>query len=255
MYERPRYTECIWCGGLPLTWEDVIPNWLRKTWVFAPDATRRLGRTYGDRSVLIGRARRINQAELRVRAVCKPCNGGWMSTLEARAKPIVGPLTRGEAVEIPPTARATIATWATKTAIMYGARVGVLPAERFRREFTRTWEPPARCTVHIAHLEIHSLRLRVEPLRWGPSDLHPARSVEGLIAMMALDLLGIVVFVNPSPSFRLQLPSSLWQVLHPVWPVDLVSQTWPPDLAVSVDDLDAILTRLIAFVSESDQSR
>lgn len=63
----------------------------------------------------------------RVKAVCEPCNSGWMSALEGRVKPYLLPMIKGEIVEIPPEAQESLAVWTLKTALMCQV---MLPQER-----------------------------------------------------------------------------------------------------------------------------
>lgn len=54
-----------------------------------------------------------------VREVCGACNNGWMSSLEAAAQPILTPLILRQPAELDAAAQKTLATWATKTAMVY----------------------------------------------------------------------------------------------------------------------------------------
>lgn len=55
-----------------------------------------------------------------VRAVCANCNNGWMSSLETRAKDVIGPMLSDQRVSLDPSDQALVATWATKTLLMLG---------------------------------------------------------------------------------------------------------------------------------------
>jgi hypothetical protein len=64
--------------------------------------------------------------------VCPACNGGWMSTLENRAKPVMTPLILGTVVskgtELTDASINTINTWMTKTTILLDCTEGTPPA-------------------------------------------------------------------------------------------------------------------------------
>lgn len=47
-----------------------------------------------------------------VRTFCDTCNSGWMSDIEAAAKPIVGPMMTGHATELNAAAQRIVANWA-----------------------------------------------------------------------------------------------------------------------------------------------
>jgi hypothetical protein len=64
-----------------------------------------------------------------VKAVCRSCNGGWLSVLETKAKPLLAPAIRGETQTFSVTEQHTIATWATKTALMCELARLVAPAD------------------------------------------------------------------------------------------------------------------------------
>lgn len=56
---------------------------------------------------------------VKVNAVCKPCNEGWMSDLETAATPIVRPLVLGHTIELTEPDLETLARWAVKTAMVF----------------------------------------------------------------------------------------------------------------------------------------
>lgn len=108
---------CAWCGGGPLSREDLLPLWLAKVladafpsdegYDFAGVYTTAAGegplRTFPQRA-----------PELVVKAVCEGCNSGWMSALEGRTKPFLEPMVRGESVRLEPDRQITLAHWAAK---------------------------------------------------------------------------------------------------------------------------------------------
>jgi len=116
---RPRYLEtqpdCWMCPtrGAPKTNEHVFGRWIIKrlpleTLVFEPHRAGPLGIDYSD-------ARGPMPLEqLKVGRVCAPCNGGWMSALEADADRILFGADR--ALDTSDTQR--LAHWAIKTAVV-----------------------------------------------------------------------------------------------------------------------------------------
>lgn len=64
------------------------------------------------------RGKTIPVMDITVRVPCGRCNGGWMSQLEGRTKPILEAMMSGDAVVLDETAVRTVATWAFKTAAM-----------------------------------------------------------------------------------------------------------------------------------------
>jgi hypothetical protein len=88
---------CIFCNAIGVTVEHVWPKWLR---AFVPATatshnflTGLIHRTRPDREL---RTWAGDPQSRGVKAVCQGCNGGWMSRLEERAKPILLPLLAGQ---------------------------------------------------------------------------------------------------------------------------------------------------------------
>lgn len=91
--------------------EDIIPRWLA-------DELGGKGPIFTDHYVQVGEqiAKRTSKggslASLKLRHVCKPCNGGWMSKMERQTKPLLLPMIRGEPCTVTIAARRQIAAWA-----------------------------------------------------------------------------------------------------------------------------------------------
>jgi hypothetical protein len=103
-------TPCRFCGATnrQITNEHVWPEWLAD---YLP-TFRRHG--HSERwSSAAGRQRwRQPLLMATVRVFCDACNSGWMSEIEAGAKPIVGPMMTGLSVELDPAAQRVVANWA-----------------------------------------------------------------------------------------------------------------------------------------------
>ena len=50
-----------------------------------------------------------------VKQVCKDCNGGWMSELEQRTRPLLAPMLRGQVRTFSAAEQLVLATWGAKT--------------------------------------------------------------------------------------------------------------------------------------------
>jgi hypothetical protein len=48
-----------------------------------------------------------------IRAVCRLCNTGWMSSVEEPVKPVLIPVLQGQRFKLPRTAQHRLATWIT----------------------------------------------------------------------------------------------------------------------------------------------
>lgn len=112
---------CAWCGGSPLSREHVLPQWLAEV---LADAFRAED-GYDIASVCTTvegqgppRTYTAPTPELVLKAVCEPCNTGWMSSLEVEVRPFLEPMVRGEFVQLDEGRQLTLARWAAKVAVL-----------------------------------------------------------------------------------------------------------------------------------------
>lgn len=112
---RPsRIERCLFCDGLPLTREHVLPEWLQE-WS---------GKGIGEHSISLGDERKTFSAppfSTTLKAVCAQCNNGWMSRLEASAKNQLKGLIVGQGRTVETFNQPILATWAYKTTLLQEA--------------------------------------------------------------------------------------------------------------------------------------
>lgn len=127
--------DCIFCDQHADTKEDAWPVWLVEA-LRTGDVIRitRAGSSPLDF--------RQDDIAMRVGVVCRPCNNGWMSRLEALAKPILLPLIKGETAVLGARAQATIASWAVKTAMVFEYTLGKDPRIYWRQEEREAFAAP-----------------------------------------------------------------------------------------------------------------
>lgn len=109
---------CIFCRlpfgpGRPDSREHVWSEWMRDLLPKGP-GTQRLSRFNGDESAELLESRYyagVLQQKFKPRVVCRPCNTGWMSTLEAATKPTLSPLILGHERHLTREDQKTLATW------------------------------------------------------------------------------------------------------------------------------------------------
>jgi hypothetical protein len=108
---------CLFCGraDVKISNEHAWPNWVRA--LFPP------GRTTVTSGPVEGEPRRWIEKDdmgVRVNAVCKVCNEGWMHALEASVKPVLsGPMQTGAATSMSAEQQKSVAAWAYKTAMVF----------------------------------------------------------------------------------------------------------------------------------------
>jgi hypothetical protein len=135
---------CIFCGGGPLTREHLWPDWLRKEAAIREAYEHRIEQEADGletRDVEFSKPP-FNQV---VKAVCSSCNGGWMSTVEANAKPILQDLIYGRGRTLDAGDQRKVATWAFLKACVFDELhplERVVPEEHRQRLFTYG-QPPA----------------------------------------------------------------------------------------------------------------
>src|SRR5579864_3378317 len=120
---RKAQSLCVFCGRDGLSKEHVWPIWTRELIRRNADPVHVraafLVDTNASPVLEESRSRQGAVNTLQVRVVCrKHCNGGWMSRLEAAAKPILTPLIIGQPTYLGQAEQAQVAAWITKTAMM-----------------------------------------------------------------------------------------------------------------------------------------
>jgi hypothetical protein len=104
-----RVSECIFCEGNPLTAEHLFSNWLRNI-VPRDEDSWSGGTLYGSEPSFRGKR---DLFSVKYRVVCGACNGGWMSEIEAAAKPVLAPLILNQRIEMGPSEIQKLASWIT----------------------------------------------------------------------------------------------------------------------------------------------
>lgn len=125
---------CIFCGNAPVTLEHVWPQWLLRRY-----RVTGLVRT-GPRPVAFSK----RSMEIAARCVCKPCNNGWMSELENRARPWLEPMVDGAPTVLDSAAQFAVAAWATKTAMVFEHTLSLPATDIYWRQEERVafQQPP-----------------------------------------------------------------------------------------------------------------
>jgi hypothetical protein len=110
-YPRLVPNACRFCGATDrkITKEHVWPEWL------ADFLARPRSLAHAERWSSTSRRQAFRQPFLSatVKAFCDECNNGWMSELEAAAKPIVGPMVVDEVTDLDADAQRIVANWIT----------------------------------------------------------------------------------------------------------------------------------------------
>jgi hypothetical protein len=221
---------CVFCGRRISGMEHAWPQWI--------------GRLLGNRNVpnltmdfqVSGRSRSRGQwlapqLNVKVRAVCLGCNNGWMSDLEGQVSTFLSPMIMSGIATVLDAGRQTqLATWATKTAMVFeyvNPVTGLLYYDaNERQQVMCTLKPPDGVTVwigryvgpivgcqHLAHV-LSTARDGIE-------------HVQGHLETFAMGQMVIQVLASRAVTVR------SWQgpwnhVLFPMWPLPGYGVVWPP---------------------------
>jgi hypothetical protein len=146
---------CIFCGGTPVTREHLWPDWLRR------EVEIRQGFAHRIEQEADGVETRdikfttppFNQV---VKAVCASCNGGWMSAIEANAKPILRDLIYAKGRALDPDDRRKLATWGFLKPCVFDElhpNERAVPVEHRRRLYTYKRPPATGVAIWIGTYE------------------------------------------------------------------------------------------------------
>jgi hypothetical protein len=142
---------CAFCGKAdgPFHKEDVLAKWLmrevphKKPWIKV--IGKKTGKFFVTRSGL----------GLLNRAVCKTCNGGWMSRLENLVRPILQPMMRGQPLPLSKEDQLVLVRWLMKTAMMMEFVRDAIPMffrSEDRRSFFESSAIPNNTVMVLARL-------------------------------------------------------------------------------------------------------
>jgi hypothetical protein len=172
---------CVFCGSSgTMSKEHIFGKWLLE---YSEQSERAPHVSGGINTVLHVQGEFVPSTQV-VRAVCRVCNNGWLSELEADAKRALAPILKGQRTELSVSAANRVATWALKTTLvamltfsdseresgvgvpeseyhaLFAARMNGLPAEtrawmgRYSGEMTSSvWIVPLALTIDGAEAD------------------------------------------------------------------------------------------------------
>lgn len=156
MAKPPR--PCIFCARAANSKEHIWPLWLHE--LLGPQAPgvrhNREMHTYSPKegSRVTGPVGRQGDIRtIRIRAVCRTCNNGWMSGLEEEVRPILTPLIKGESCTLTGAQLKTLAQWLTLKALVVehaNAETSMTPRED-RTAFFEHGVIPPYFNLYAAH--------------------------------------------------------------------------------------------------------
>ena len=221
--------QCLFCDNPANSKEHVWPDWILKSLRVREPIRIKLGKS----DELL-----VPNSEQQIKAVCKPCNNGWMSALEQSNMPLIGNLIHDVAFSMNGFQQLQVAKWAVKMAMVSdftGRSSRELFFDQAEREQLRVASNlPYRTTVSLARY-----RLPSHIGLWGTDSWCLDKSIHAFVATVLVghlamqvvtlrcteqwDGVDVTVKTADAPGKR------PWpQMLTEVWPTK-VSAQWPPN--------------------------
>jgi hypothetical protein len=147
---------CVLCNQRgPSANEDVVPRWLAKA-IAAKGTPPYFDLTIemNEGSPQTSSIRHVGGLPVpwKLPEVCNSCNNGWMSQLEQAMKHAGKRLVEGKHYLLSPFEQVVIATWMTKTALLYDVARGgqVVPLDKGSHPFYAAGQPLPRSQIMLA---------------------------------------------------------------------------------------------------------
>lgn len=240
---------CIFCRGRPTTREHIFPRWLRDALPGLVHAERfRISDAEGNQL--------WEQAtfDIQARVVCRTCNNGWMSDLEAICGPLlVDPMLYGSGLALHASRQRTVALWAIKTAVVLEAAQRHGDTFRHLAEWHASWmprtrasgeglDPPPGISVVAFGRQPQASGADAEYFTLSRSVGITAREPpnDSKIATFVVGYMGFQVFgVNVRAGGLLSIWYDPWvtERVTPLWPPAAGSVAWPPGSVMSTADV------------------
>jgi hypothetical protein len=248
--------QCVFCGGVGLTREHVIPRWLTKV---LPEQERWRGQDQAivhlpqgaQPSTLVLPHREMpepfNQAT--VRSVCETCNSGWMNQLEETCRTTITALVGGQPQALDVASATALATWAIKTSLMAQLTSSATSSalEPAYHDLFRDRCPAANAHVWAAAVKSDDWALRIESIGIlvGTEDHLPDMEdpPNTLVATLGLGRLLLQAIITT-------LPSLVCPPLADICDGAVVS-LWPDPAPVMLPPARALDSQGAWFVSDS----
>jgi hypothetical protein len=187
--------------------------------------------------------------ELKVRTVCKPCNGGWMSDLEGANIPLIAPRMDDISGFLDRSEQGTVSAWAVKTAmVLDSTTMGVKPifyTQQERNDMRLSSQIPPRTFVWLARymgrntLGCGSIEAN-HMSQWGATKGRISTFIIGSLALQVMTV-HFADAHNSHRSVRIDpIPGPWPEILIAAWPASWRNY-WPPILAF--DDSNTIIHR------------
>lgn len=228
---------CVFCGfDGRLDQEHVIADWVGQELAGGDVGRGRHRRTRAFGELEAKWRGRMHTST--VGTVCPDCNQHWMSDLETEVRPLLIPALHGFGVCYLAPGMTTLATWATKTALVIVSDASSMPPEPFTEFFNKP-TPSTTTSVWIGawHLGAQQhVRNRVFVNFHNDPTVTEGYSVSFTAGRAAFHVFHHWSGVPRQYGFEPPLTDALLKI----WPLPSDPVSWPPRGSLTGEDLDAI---------------
>jgi hypothetical protein len=248
---------CIFCGSTGVTKQHVWSEWIGKVMLPAQTKYQHV-RTYGDHmlhaSSVTLHSPQVKQGplwSLKMRNVCRTCNGGWMSRLEERVKTFLAPMILGDDRALSEAEMKDLSAWACLTTIMAEFidpnTLAIPPAHRIA--LRQTVEPPgewyifigeyegAEWDIHYRHFGLHVSTSYLVQIPYNKPEKNTVITTFTVGAVMfhvfASTILGLITLSEEDVSSGVRR----------IWPSPRAVENWKTGIVLGDDDVSRIADR------------
>jgi len=257
----PGGRRCAFCdSGEKLTREHVIPQWLAEVLHdMEPGDPNPDWRSDYWAGGMVERDRQhpISRPTVVVRHVCEACNTGWMGDLEARAKPLIEPMVRGQRTTLKPADQVEVATWASKTvlALEYHEPDTVVARPEDRRLVMEELRPPSHHRVRLAYRDAVGESLIAKMLVARSLDAEDERP-DAFAVLFGIGFLVVQVWgghgADTGPG--LAVTGTKIDRAVTIWPPVPTAVEWPPYVAIPEEEFDELAREVIPWADAPDMA-
>jgi hypothetical protein len=248
---------CVFCSAPgPMTREHAIPTWLAGVLEdMEPGDGSPDWYTQYNAGGLVERDRQhpVGQPGVVVRAICEPCNTGWMSRMEAAMRLVIEPMIRGVKTALSLQEQLDVATWASKTVVaLESHEPTVLVTLPDDRDLIRTQgRPPAHHQVRLACREAVSESLIIKTVV-GRSEDAPDDKPDAFATLLGVGFLLVQVWGgHGSGGVGVTRAGTNNGKALMIWPPIPGAASWPPAIAIREEDLDAFAAEFVPWPDNS----
>ena len=242
-FKRRQISNCVFCGKSPVTKEHTWSRWLRRHIRRRMTKWETFKATEHRTEIESGvKVRPGDPHDWQISCVCSKCNNGWMSQIEKRVRPVLGPLAEGVPFRVTEQDQSILAIWCIlKTMVAEfddPERVTTHHMQR-KRMCRRQLAPSKGWRVWIGHFDRDAWApyyiINTLSILPGPPPLNGANvAVKRYNTQSVTQIVGkLFIHVIHSPYRELVsrwvFPVPVQGKLRQIWPLTGYSFVWPPD--------------------------